>query len=469
MENVASRLGLTVLSYLWEQDQTSLLREMIGNGLHAILIKVACVGLDKSQLGQSLAQIEARMANLKAKYQVHPCGEGGEYETIVLDCPLFSKKLTVTATDIVELEGDTAYLKLKASLATKDAYDRDWKLALQQNLQLEEPFQEFLDDLKTTSFSGSFATEKDHPMEELPEMKSEMFTNDVLTCTLYLDQIGSPPLIDLAQQDPDRVLFCQIILQDMADFASVNAEYGRLWTKRHPPARVCISSPLPKGIRYALYAYAMTARDAPPDPGLGGTDPVGKRLWVQSRSYWAPSNIGPYSQLALCNGILFTSGQIGLIPATMKLAGTIEEEIIWSLQSLYRITLVHQTQDYDGAAICYILSRRYASHVQQAWKAVQQELMTGKVDLLIVQLLPGSRLPREANVEWQFIAAPSGSSTRISMRENAGRSMIPLGFNTRYTTEHAFLLPATCILLNDQSVERACLCVDLRLDMKVSR
>lgn len=32
---------------------------------------------------------------LSAQYGVHVCGEGGEYETLTLDCPLFSKKIVV--------------------------------------------------------------------------------------------------------------------------------------------------------------------------------------------------------------------------------------------------------------------------------------------------------------------------------------------------------------------------------------
>ena len=41
----------------------------------------------------------------------------------------------------------------------------------------------------------------------------------------------------------------------------------------------------------------------------------------------APAAIGPYSQAKLVNGILFTSGQIGLDPATGQVAGdTIEAQ-----------------------------------------------------------------------------------------------------------------------------------------------
>jgi len=113
------------------------------------------------------------------------------------------------------------------------------------------------------------------------------------------------------------------------------------------------------------------------------------------------------------DGVFFTSGQIGLVPASMMLAQTVEEEIAWSLQSLYRITVVHQKQDDDGVVICYLLTAEWKDKVQFAWTSMKQDLMLGKVDFLVVHLLPGSQLPRSANVEWQFIAASADSAVQI--------------------------------------------------------
>ena len=45
VENVCVRLGLACLAYLWQRDQKELLEEMIGNGLVAVVIKVAAIGI----------------------------------------------------------------------------------------------------------------------------------------------------------------------------------------------------------------------------------------------------------------------------------------------------------------------------------------------------------------------------------------------------------------------------------------
>uniref|UniRef100_A0A8C6VZH8 Diphthine--ammonia ligase n=1 Tax=Nothobranchius furzeri TaxID=105023 RepID=A0A8C6VZH8_NOTFU len=102
VENVCMRLGLQPLAYLWRRDQELLLHEMISSNLHAILIKVAAFGLDpEKHLGKSLADMKPHLKQLSTKYGVHICGEGGEYETFTLDCPLFKKKIVIDAAETV--------------------------------------------------------------------------------------------------------------------------------------------------------------------------------------------------------------------------------------------------------------------------------------------------------------------------------------------------------------------------------
>uniref|UniRef100_A0A671PCN4 Diphthine--ammonia ligase n=1 Tax=Sinocyclocheilus anshuiensis TaxID=1608454 RepID=A0A671PCN4_9TELE len=87
VENVCVRLQLQPLAYLWRRDQAELLREIISSGLHAVVIKVAAYDLVHiKHVGRAL---------LSDKYGVHICGEGGEYETFTVDCPLFKKKITI--------------------------------------------------------------------------------------------------------------------------------------------------------------------------------------------------------------------------------------------------------------------------------------------------------------------------------------------------------------------------------------
>lgn len=62
---VANRLGLVSLSYLWMQPQRALLQGMIDSGISAILVKVAALGLDPHKhLGKHLEEMQPVLVKL---------------------------------------------------------------------------------------------------------------------------------------------------------------------------------------------------------------------------------------------------------------------------------------------------------------------------------------------------------------------------------------------------------------------
>jgi len=62
---------------------------MIENELDARFVKIACIGLKQSYLMESISSMRGDLQKLKEMYQINVWGEGGEYETMVLDCPLY--------------------------------------------------------------------------------------------------------------------------------------------------------------------------------------------------------------------------------------------------------------------------------------------------------------------------------------------------------------------------------------------
>ena len=68
---MCSRLGLTSLAYLWHQPQADLLQDMIQAGIHAILVKVAAMGLSPHKhLGRTLAEILPVMHRLNRCFEL---------------------------------------------------------------------------------------------------------------------------------------------------------------------------------------------------------------------------------------------------------------------------------------------------------------------------------------------------------------------------------------------------------------
>lgn len=124
VEQVCDRFGLTSLAYLWEREQVGLLQEMIDSRITAILIKVAAAGLTRDDLGKTLQEAQPRLVALKERYGINVCGEGGEFESLTLDCPLFAKeRLEVVDARVVihrdDMFAPVAYLVLSVRRVPK--------------------------------------------------------------------------------------------------------------------------------------------------------------------------------------------------------------------------------------------------------------------------------------------------------------------------------------------------------------
>ncbi len=97
IEEICKRFKLISLTPLWQKNGFEYLNDLIKNKFQVIVTGVAAYPLSASWLGREIDEkfIED-ISNLHEKYKVHPAGEGGEFETFVLDCPLFERPLKVT-------------------------------------------------------------------------------------------------------------------------------------------------------------------------------------------------------------------------------------------------------------------------------------------------------------------------------------------------------------------------------------
>lgn len=119
VQKICDSLGLKVYAPLWHRDPEELLNEMI-KVMDIRIVRVAAEGLDKSWLGRSInANSIEHLKALNRRYMVHMAGEGGEYETLVLDAPFYKKRIEIVKSEI-EWEGDSGSLKiLEAKLVDK--------------------------------------------------------------------------------------------------------------------------------------------------------------------------------------------------------------------------------------------------------------------------------------------------------------------------------------------------------------
>lgn len=119
VRRICNELGLELYAPLWHNEPESLLREM-SILMDIRIVKVAAAGMDESWLGRRFDEkLIDDLKTLNRKYRVHLAGEGGEYETLVLDAPFYKKRIKLLETEKVWM-GDCGVLKvIKAELIDK--------------------------------------------------------------------------------------------------------------------------------------------------------------------------------------------------------------------------------------------------------------------------------------------------------------------------------------------------------------
>ncbi|MBI2129735.1 diphthine--ammonia ligase [Candidatus Woesearchaeota archaeon] len=114
IEKICDDLGLKIFSPLWHISQETELREILNAGFKFILASVAADGLDKSFLGRIVDdEFVDKLKKISEKNKMNIAGEGGEYESFVVDGPIFNKKIEIIDSEIKEESRNTAKLIIK--------------------------------------------------------------------------------------------------------------------------------------------------------------------------------------------------------------------------------------------------------------------------------------------------------------------------------------------------------------------
>ncbi|KAL7532633.1 hypothetical protein ACHAWF_004199 [Thalassiosira exigua] len=387
IENVCSRLGLTSLSYLWRaSSQRRLLDSILDDGgIDAVLVRVACPpGLSpRRHLGKSLRTLrdDGTLDRLMERWGMHPAGEGGEYETLVLDCPRLFKRgrLVLDETEVVcdDSDEEVGVLRIKrCSVVEIDSAMEDPGAGAVMESGTEAQRNDItrrVEKAKSAHSAGSDATTSEipsggHQFMHLPNVRvmkgglchvsallsptachdavdeASAAIHEFLSIRKMLEQILARLFPgDVPPASPKDVAYVHLYLSEMSHFAGINAHYKECFGTHLPPSRSCVAvgeGALPGGRRVMMDlilqrgsgGYLRSADGAMSDEGAGRCDTflekalrnkhhaLRRTLHVQSISTWAPVCIGPYSQANVLRSLLvFLAGMIGLVPETMAL------------------------------------------------------------------------------------------------------------------------------------------------------
>ncbi|KAI8962707.1 adenine nucleotide alpha hydrolases-like protein [Daldinia sp. FL1419] len=440
VESVALRLGLVPLAYLWqfpelplpftatddqaagtnESDGAQLLRDMAVAGLEARIVKVASAGLGEEFLWENVTGEPAvsRIRRALRRFggdggRGAVLGEGGEFETLVVDGPpaLFRGRIVIDEDDkkIIREGGGSAWLSIRrARVEAKsdlDTLSQTDSFGIRIPDLLDLGFETVLDSLKD---EDKLEYDYDESSQALPSPSSSSsrfkYTESSSKDWYFVGNSGgienqTTRIVGEVRRrlrehtlPSTAIVNSIIVLRRMADFPTVNKLYGALFHEPNPPARVTISCGdllLPQG---ADITILLTVQ-----PQMRRNDRRG--LHVQSRSYWAPANIGPYSQ-AVAYPLLRSdegqnndaqnsksplavsiAGQIPLVPASMTLppipkdGSSLALQITLALQYLWRVGGEMQVQ-WWSSAVAYLPrsalrseARRNALLASAAWIA----------------------------------------------------------------------------------------------------
>jgi len=419
VENVCSRLNLVPLCFMWRREQRALLREMILKQMECVVVKVACLGLNRTHVGKTIRDIESHLLELNKKYGVHPCGEGGEYETLTLNCPLFKRKRIVLDRvrvlthsddeDVISMRVEEFHLEEKKNVNISVVNERDVYVPLLRSLN-----DELLGKVKNHSNNMEEMEKKKIVHVELTNVSSQKYDSVYDETIAVMRELKRK--LETKQCKLEDTIHVRLYVLQMSDFGEINRAFCEMFggkTAKYVPARSCVQ--ILQAFRVAASCVAIVKEEQTFCRSM---------LWVRSISSWAPTNIGPYCQantfkIAKDMSITYLAGQIGLDPSTMqlvsKLGGWGSELIqcVSNCKAVLNVVYKDTPSFHVMRCVAYVSWKQCGltddscpcDEISISVRAMSRGLFSDSS--LPVSVIPVPRLPRDAAIELELIATAS--------------------------------------------------------------
>lgn len=114
IEKICKDLDLKLYAPLWHMKEEEEIKLLLKNNFKFIICKIAAYGLSEKLLGKiiTLKDLE-NLKILNKKYLINIAGEGGEYETLVLDSPDFKQRIKIIESKTIMQNEFTGRLEIK--------------------------------------------------------------------------------------------------------------------------------------------------------------------------------------------------------------------------------------------------------------------------------------------------------------------------------------------------------------------
>lgn len=103
LERVCKEVGLIPIRPLWQGDTKKIFEDYVAAGFKSTVVRTNLKALSDEWLGRELNQ--QFLNDVLQVPNVDPCGEGGEYHTVVTDGPNFKNGITLVETKVSKNNG----------------------------------------------------------------------------------------------------------------------------------------------------------------------------------------------------------------------------------------------------------------------------------------------------------------------------------------------------------------------------
>ena len=96
IQRICRDLNLWCFNPLWYTDQEAYMQRLIRGGFQIVITGIFSAPFDETWPGKVIDQeVLEKLKSFTRKHRISLTGEGGEYETLVLDAPFFTKRIVI--------------------------------------------------------------------------------------------------------------------------------------------------------------------------------------------------------------------------------------------------------------------------------------------------------------------------------------------------------------------------------------
>jgi diphthine-ammonia ligase len=98
VERVCGELGIEAILPLWNKDTEKIFTDFVDAGFEAIIVSAKAELMDEEWIGR---RVDRKFLEYLKARNIDPCGENGEYHTLVVNGPLFNQRIEIIESRII--------------------------------------------------------------------------------------------------------------------------------------------------------------------------------------------------------------------------------------------------------------------------------------------------------------------------------------------------------------------------------